>query len=236
MPEHAVVRREEWEEARKNLLEEEQQGAGSSTVLLLTGAAVAWVVTVERMRGMDSGPGVGLGGWEWYLGVWVAMTAAMMLPTALPAAHFARVRRASPAILFAAAYLAVWTAFGISAYALFRNELDTGIVAAVVVGAGIYELTPLKQRSLRRCRSRHGSNAAFRSGLAHGFDCVGCSGGLMVVLIVLGLMSLLWMVVVAAAIFAEKVLPKGPRVSPVIAAGLVALGIWLAVSPESIPS
>jgi predicted metal-binding membrane protein len=104
-----------------------------------------------------------------------------------------------------------------------------------IVAAGLYELTPLKRLSLRRCRSApHGGNA-FRSGLAHGLDCVGCSGALMAVLFVLGVMSLFWMAVVAIAIFAEKVLPRGPRLAPVFAAAMVALGIWVAVSPGSVP-
>jgi predicted metal-binding membrane protein len=74
-----------------------------------------------------------------------------------------------------------------------------------------------------------------RSGLAHGVDCVGCSGALMAVLFVLGAMSLFWMAVVAVAIFAEKVLPRGPRLAPVFASAMIALGIWVAVSPGSVP-
>ena len=106
---------------------------------------------------------------------------------------------------------------------------------AVVVAAGIYELTPSKRLSLRRCRSAPHSGDAFRSGLAHGVDCVGCSGALMAVLFVLGAMSLFWMAVVAAAIFAQKVLPHGPRLAPAFAVALVALGMWVAVSPASVP-
>src|SRR5215216_2308329 len=158
----------------------------SRTTILFAGAATAaWAVSIERMRDMDAGPGMGLGGLDWYLGVWVAMSAAMMLPTAAHAARLARVVRAIPASLFAAGYLAVWIAFGVAAYALLRDELATNVVAAVVVAAAIYEVTPLKRRSLRRCRSQEASTTAFRSGLRHGVDCVGCSGGLMVVLLVL---------------------------------------------------
>jgi predicted metal-binding membrane protein len=106
---------------------------------------------------------------------------------------------------------------------------------AVVVAAGLYELTPSKRLSLRRCRSAPHGGTAFRSGLAHGLDCVGCSGALMAVLLVLGAMSLFWMAVVAVAIFAEKVLPRGPRLASALAVALVALGIWVAVSPASVP-
>lgn len=238
MTNHAVVTREvPGDPPRRVRGRVNTLAARSQTSMLFVGAAaVAWAVTVERMRGMDVAPGMGLGDLKWYLGVWVTMTAAMMLPTAAPAAQLARVVRALPAVLFAAGYLAVWTAFGIAAYALFRHELDANVAAVVVAAAGIYELTPLKQRSLRRCRSVHTPTPALRSGIAHGVECVGCSAGLMVALIVLGVMSLLWMAVVAAAIFVEKVLPIGPRLSPVIAAALVALGIWLASSPAGVPS
>ncbi len=219
-----------------------------TTIVLLAGAVAAWAVTVERMRGMDAGPGTDLGGLGWYLGIWVTMTAAMMLPSAAPAArHVARLARRAPTLLFAAGYLAVWTAYGLAAYGVFRlvTSLDLGWLAwnrggpyatgAVVVAAGLYELTPLKRMSLRRCRSApHGTNA-LRGGLAHGLDCVTCSGALMALLFVLGVMSLVWMAVVAVAIFVEKVLPRGPRLAPAFAVALVALGIWVAVSPASVP-
>jgi predicted metal-binding membrane protein len=219
-----------------------------TTLLLVAGAIVAWAVTVDRMRGMDAGPGTDLGGLGWYVGIWVTMMAAMMLPSTAPAArHVALLARRVPTVLFAAGYLTVWTAYGLVAYALFRlvTSFDLDWLAwdrggpyatgAVVVAAGIYELTPLKGRSLRRCRGARHPGSAFRSGLAHGLDCVGCSGALMAVLFVLGVMSLFWMAVVAVAIFAEKVLPLGQRLAPVFAAALVALGIWVAMAPGSVP-
>jgi predicted metal-binding membrane protein len=176
------------------------------------------------------------------------MIAAMMLPSAVPAArHVARPARRVPTLLFTAGYLAVWTGYGLLAYVVFRlvTSFDIGWLAwdrsgpyaagGVIVAAGLYELTPLKWLSLRRCRGApHGGNA-FRSGLAHGLDCVGCSGALMAVLFVLGAMSLFWMAVVAVVIFVEKVLPRGPRLAPVLAVAVVALGIWVAVSPASVP-
>jgi len=215
---------------------------GRTGALLLAAAGVAWVVTVERMSGMDEGPGTDLGGLGWYLGIWVTMTAAMMLPSLLP-----QVARLVPALPFAAGYLAVWTVYGVVAYVVFRlvTSFDTGWLAwdeggpyaagGLIVAAGIYELMPLKQRSLRRCRAAHHSEGAFRSGLTHGLDCVGCSGGLMLVLFAVGVMSLFWMAIVAAAIFAEKVLPHGHRLVPLLAVALAALGIWVAVSPASVP-
>jgi predicted metal-binding membrane protein len=216
-----------------------------TTIVLAAGAAAAWAVTVDRMRGMDDGPGTDLGGLGWYLGIWVTMTAAMMLPSAAPAArHVAR--HGAPTVLFTAGYLAVWTGYGLLAYGVFRlvTLFDVGWLAwnrsgplaagCAIVAAGLYELTRLKRMSLRRCRSAlHGD--AFQSGLTHGVACVGCSGALMGVLFVLGVMSLFWMAVVAVVIFAEKALPRGPRLAPVFAAALVVLGIWVAASPTSAP-
>ena len=218
-----------------------------TTLVLVSGALAAWAVTIERMRGMDAGPGTDLGGLGWYLGVWVTMTAAMMLPTAAPAARDVACRATHvPTLLFTAGYLAVWAVYGLVAYGVYRlvTSLDVGPLAwdragpyaagAVVVAAGLYELTPFKRASLRRCRiAQHGG--AFRSGIAHGRDCVGCSGALMAMLFVLGVMSLFWMAVITVVIFAEKVLPPGPRFAPVVAVALVVLGIWIAVSPATVP-
>jgi predicted metal-binding membrane protein len=219
-----------------------------TAILLVVAAAVAWAVTVERMRGMDAGPGTDLGSLGWYLGIWVTMTAAMMLPSAVPAAaQVARAARRNLTILFGAGYLAVWTVYGLAAYGLYRllSSIDTGwlawdvrgawVAGAVIVGAGLYELTPVKRRSLRRCRGARHPERPLRSGLAHGLDCVTCSGGLMAVLFVLGVMSLFWMALVAVAIFAEKVLPHGARLATALAVTLVLLGVWVGVSPVSVP-
>jgi predicted metal-binding membrane protein len=209
-----------------------------TTVAVFGTAALAWVLVADRMSGMDDGPGTDLGGARWFLGIWVLMTAAMMLPSTV---------RVAPTALFAVGYLAVWTLYGLAAYIVFRIvvSFDTGWLAwdaggpyaagGALLAAGLYELTPLKRRSLRRCRGPHEEATPFQTGVAHGMDCVGCSGGLMVVLFALGVMSLVWMVVAAAAIFAEKVLPQGQRLSRAVAVALVVLGIWVAMAPGSVP-
>jgi predicted metal-binding membrane protein len=209
-----------------------------TTIALLAAAAVAWVVVADRMAGMDEGPGTDLGGAQWFLGIWVVMTAAMMLPSTV---------RVAPTALFAAGYLAVWTVFGLAAYLVFRlvTWFDTGwlawdaggpyVAGGAIVAAGLYELTPMKQRSLRRCRSPHDGASPFGVGVAHGVDCVGCSAGLMIVLFALGVMSLFWMALVAAAIFAEKVLPQGKRLSRGVAVALVVIGIGVAFAPGGVP-
>lgn len=219
-----------------------------TTVLLFAGAIAAWAVTVQRMQGMDAGPGTDLGGLGWYLGVWVTMTAAMMLPSAAPtAAHVARLARRLPTVRFVAGYLAVWTLYGLAAYGIYElvSSLDAGwlawdergpyVAGAAIAAAGIYELTPLKRRGLRRCRSDEPRGRPLASGLVHGVDCVTCSGALMAVLFVLGVMSFVWMAVVAVAIFAEKVAPYGWRLAVPVAVALVALGVWVGVAPGSVP-
>jgi predicted metal-binding membrane protein len=232
---------------------------------LLGGALAAWIVTAERMRGMDAGPGTDLGALGWYAGVWVTMMAAMMLPSVAPMVLlFARVssenaRRGHssvPTWVFVSSYLAVWSLYGLVAYGLFRivrsfnldflawSRAGPYVVGIAVVTAGIYELTPLKSVCLRHCRSpihfilggwREGWLGAIRMGSEHGAYCVGCCWGLMVVLFALGVMSVFWMALVAAVIFVQKILPGGERATRALAVGLVALGIWVAVAPGSVP-
>jgi predicted metal-binding membrane protein len=226
-----------------------------TTVLLFGAAAIAWAVTAERMRGMDAGPGTDLGAFGWYLGFWTTMMAAMMLPSAAPTALvLGRVSRGASTVLFAAGYLAAWTVYGLAAYGVFRlvTSFDTGwldwdgsgpyLAGGAVAAAGVYELTPVKERCLRRCRdplADIGANGErlgpLGIGLVHGFYCVGCCAGLMVVLFALGVMSILWMAVIAGVIFAEKVLPHGLQLSRAVGPALLLLGIWLAASPSSVP-
>jgi predicted metal-binding membrane protein len=233
--------------------------------LLLAAALGTWIAVVVQMRGMDAGPGTDLGDLGWYVGIWVTMMAAMMFPSAAPMVllfHRVSAERARrgqsfvPTWIFVAAYLAVWTAFGLVAYGLYRLLVDAGggvfdwdrggpyLAGGAIVLAGIWELTPLKSVCLKHCRSplhlvlggwRDGYLGALRMGAEHGAWCVGCCWGLMLVLFALGVMSLTWMAVVAAVIFAEKVLPRGEQLTKVFAVAFVATGIWIAASPGSVP-
>jgi len=233
---------------------------------VLLGAALAtWILVVQRMRGMDAGPGTDLGGLGWYLGVWVTMMAAMMLPSVAPmvllfdkvsAERARRGRAVVPTWIFASSYFAVWTLYGLAAYGVYRVvrslhlgflDWDRGgpyVVAALLVFAGAYELTPLKTVCLRHCRSpmhfvlggwRNGIGGAFRMGAEHGAYCVGCCWGLMVVFFGLGVMSIAWMAVVAALIFTQKILPYGDRLTRAFAVAFVAAGAWIAIAPGSVP-
>ena len=228
--------------------------AGRTAAALLAGSLVAWIVLVDWMRGMDAGPGMDLGSLGFYLGVWVTMTAAMMLPSVAPTAiAYTQVSRRARAgtTLFLAGYLVAWTAYGLVAYAIYRAlqaaapaflRWDSGgryLAAAALAAAGLYELTPLKSLCLRHCRTplhfvlgrwRSGRLGAARMGTEHGVYCVGCCFGLMLVLYVLGLMSLALMAVVAAVVFAEKVLPVGDRLPRAVAAACIAAGVGLALA------
>jgi predicted metal-binding membrane protein len=221
-------------------------------------ALAAWIVTLDRMAGMDAGPGTDLGGLGWFLGAWATMMAAMMLPATAPVVVlYARSASAVRTAAFVAGYLGVWVAFGLVAYALYRavDGLDPALLAwdrggpyvagGAVAAAGAYQLTPLKAVCLRHCRSplhlllarwRPGAAGSLRMGAAHGLWCTGCCWALMLVLFAVGLMSLFWMAVVAAAVLAEKALPGGPRLSAALGLALVALGLWIAVAPGSVPN
>jgi predicted metal-binding membrane protein len=223
---------------------------------LLGTAAAAWAVTSDRMGGMDAGPGTELGGLGWFAVVWVTMMAAMMLPSIAPMvlAHARGQIGATPA--FVAGYLLTWAAVGMVGYALVEGvrSLDLGVLAwdeggpyvagGAVLAAAIYQLSPLKNRSLRRCRNarafvsehwRPGVVGALRMGIDHGRLCVGSSWALMAALFALGVMSVGWMVLVAALIATEKLLPWRTVATRGIAVLLAVLGIALAFAPEDVP-
>jgi len=153
----------------------------------------------------------------------------MMLPGAVPAVlrrtHAGGVR-AVP--LFIGSYLAVWALVGVAVYTLYRAH---GYVAAaaVVIAAGAYEVTPLKRHLRRRCRDY------LRSGFRFGLCCAGSSIGLMAMLVALGVMSVTWMSVIAVLVLAQKVLPPKAAVDVPLAIAIVALGIWIILSPSSVP-
>jgi predicted metal-binding membrane protein len=226
--------------------------------LLFALAAVGWWWTVERMRDMDDGPWTGLGALGWFLGVWAVMMAAMMFPSLAPTvALYSRMTRDRFApLLFAGGYLVVWTAAGALAFTLARagHALAGDVLAweragrwvaggTLLVAAG-YELTPLKDVCLGKCRSplgfllgswRDGRAGALRMGARHGGWCVGCCWALMASLFALGVMSVAWMAFVAALIAAEKTLPWRRTATYGSAALLLALGVLLLVAPEAIP-
>ena len=229
-------------------------------VLLFVLAAVCWWVTAGRMSGMDGGPWTALGALGWFLGVWAVMMAAMMLPSLAPTvALYSRMTRSRSAVaplIFTAGYLLVWSAAGLLAFALAvagRGILGDVLAwdragrwaaGATLIVAALYELTPLKDVCLGKCRSPLGfllgawrdcRAGALWMGARHGAWCLGCCWALMASLLALGVMSLAWMALVAALIAFEKTLPW-PRVATYgTAALLLALGVLVMAVPGSVP-
>src|SRR3989442_6200813 len=193
-------------------------------------AAVAWVVTLRQMHGMDMGVATPLGSFAFFVALWAAMMAAMMLPGLAPAVlRRARTRGAVRAVMpFVASYLVVGTLVGALIYGLYRPH-GTWVAGLVVIAAGLYELTRLKQHCRRCCRARS------RSGFEFGLYCVGSSIGLMVMLVALGVLSVTWMLVIAALVFAQKLLPAKRAVDVPLALALVAFGILIIAAPGSVP-
>lgn len=234
---------------------------------LLGLAAIGWAWTDERMRGMDHGPGTELGTLGFYVTVWVVMMAAMMFPSIAPMVLMharimegrrdrGRVAATGTTATFVAGYLFTWAAAGLVAYAIISagHALSIGLLAwdragpylagGVIVAAAVYQLTPLKDACLRRCRSplmflmtswREGHTGSLRMGVEHGAWCVGCCWALMAALFALGVMSVGWMAFIAALIAIEKLLPWKAIANRGIAVLLVALGLAVAFVPENVP-
>jgi predicted metal-binding membrane protein len=200
-------------------------------------AAVAWAITITRARAMGDGPGtMGLTLLP-FLGLWVMMMAAMMLPSVAPVAMlWARLIGAASAIpvraarmsLFISGYLLTWASCGAIAFAMLAG---TGRLAGasptaakwlgvvIIMAAGVYQLTPWKDWCLRQCRTPIGTllrYAGFRGrsrdlrvGIHHGATCIGCCWGLMIVLIAVGAMNIVAMVALGVIIFTEKLWRHG---------------------------
>jgi predicted metal-binding membrane protein len=143
-------------------------------VFAASAALATWIIVVERMEGMDAGPGTDLGALGWFLGIWVTMMAAMMLPSLAPTVTlFARIaggreernRTIALTVSFAVGYFAAWTAYGLAAYGLYGlvdaaaggllawDSAGPYVAGGAIVAAGLYQLTPLKRVCLRHCRS-----------------------------------------------------------------------------------
>lgn len=201
-----------------------------ATTLGLAAASWAAVGSVTAMDEMGATARNGLGSLASSAAWSLLMMAAMMLPGAAPAAvRQARVDgRVWIVARFVGTYLAVWTVVGVATSAL-SAPAGSFAAGATVVAAGCYELTPLKRHFRRRCR------ANVRSGWEFAVSCVGSSLGLMFVLGALGAMSLAWMVVIAAVVLAQKLLPPKPAVDVPLALAAVGLGAVIILAPASVP-
>jgi predicted metal-binding membrane protein len=239
--------------------------AAARTRFLLVGllfalAGVAWWWTAGQMQDMDAGPWTELGTLGWFLGVWVVMMAAMMFPSVAPTAalysKLARTRSLVAPLAFTSGYVLVWSAVGGLAFVvatvggqafgdvLAWERAGQWVAGLTLVVAGTYELTPLKDVCLGKCRSplgfllgawRDGLSGALQMGARHGAWCVGCCWALMASLFALGVMSLPWMAFIAGAIALEKLLPWRRAATWGAAAVLLALGVLVLAAPDVIP-
>jgi predicted metal-binding membrane protein len=221
--------------------------------ILLLAAAVAWLVTVGRARsmvGMTGTMGLSLLA---FVGMWALMMAAMMLPSVAPVASMYQRSVRSYRVLrlagFTGGYLLAWAGAGIPAYfltvlvaRLVNDHPGWATTVAVVVFAscGVYQLTPLKARCLKHCRSPlslllhygsyRGAGRDVRAGAHHGAYCLGCCWSLMALFIVLGVMNLAAMVVLAVVVLVEKLWINGEvlaRAVGVAALALAVTAIWV---------
>ncbi len=239
------------------------RGGMALLAVLLLLAALSWLaivavagspVAMMAMPGAASFAAAAL-----FAVIWLVMMAAMMLPAVTPMALLfrtvqrgrgARDVQAVPTAVFVGGYLAVWGAAGLFAYVAYaavqtiaaRMHAGTALVpyagGAILVLAGLYQLTPLKNACLSHCRSplhfvmhgwREGRGGALRMGATHGLFCLGCCWGLMAVLFVVGLMNLGWMAALSLLISVEKLAPRGVLIGRIAGGLFVALGLLMAV-------
>jgi len=210
---------------------------------------------------MDGGAWTDLGTFAWFVGVWVVMMAAMMFPSVAPTvalySKLTRSRSLTAPLVFTSGYLLVWSAVGVFAFALAVvggrlagdvlawDRAGRWVAGVTLLVAAVYELTPLKDVCLGKCRTplgfllgswRDGLSGSLQMGARHGAWCVGCCWALMASLFALGVMSIVWMAVVAGLIAFEKLIPSR-RVATYGTAGvLFVLGVLLLVAPDAIPA
>ena len=228
-----------------------------AAVLLLL-AASAWLIVVgaaREMAGMTGTAGLGLLKFE---GMWALMMAAMMLPSVAPVASMyqrsIRTNRTLRLAGFTGGYLVAWLAAGVPAYFLTGlvallvdgDPTRATVVAVVVFGTcGVYQLTPLKSRCLRHCRSplslllRYGNYRGplrdVRAGAHHGAYCLGCCWSLMALFVVIGVMNVAAMVVLAAVVLAEKLWVRGEVVARLVGVAALVLAVSVIWFPELAP-
>jgi predicted metal-binding membrane protein len=229
--------------------------AAAILAVLLACAAVAWLFTILQAGSMGMG-GIAMMGAGLFLITWLVMMVSMMFPSVAPMTlAFASVTRSRgegvlPTGAFVVGYLLVWTAAGLAPLGVLEVANQVWMTppawlprlgGAVIIIAGIYQFTPLKDTCLRACRTplgfilSHdfggGPTSAFRAGASHGLYCLGCCWALMAVLAVLGLMNIAWMAVFAAVFFIEKNVRRGELLPRVVGAASILGGLAIVAWP-----
>jgi predicted metal-binding membrane protein len=237
------------------------QAGGAMWAFVLGCAALAWAIAIAAVPSMGSGTGaVGLAPIP-FLALWVAMMVAMMFPSVAPVAilwtrtmaRTPRVARAARTTEFLAGYLLAWTAYGVFAFVALlaagrlaeaAPRAATWVGAGIFAAVGVFQLTPLKQACLGRCRTPIGFVLRFaeyqgpardlRAGVFHGLECVACCWALMAAIVALGAMDLPAMAALASVVLLEKAWRRGPWVARAAGVAFLALAFltpshpWLA--------
>jgi predicted metal-binding membrane protein len=233
----------------------------STSAALIAVAAFAWLDVIRSASAMNDMAGMGMlmaptrAGFAAFVAGWTVMMAAMMLPSAVPmiGLHATTRRnagspfgRVAAVASFALVYVAVWAGTGIPIYFVDLGLMAVTarglayVTAVVLVGAGVFQLSPLKEVCLRKCRSplgfllghwRPGWRGSLRMGLAHAAYCLGCCWALMVVLVAAGAMGLVWVLLVSAVVAAEKLVPQGARIARAAGVILIVAGLAVAAWP-----
>ena len=227
----------------------EADPAALTVLVVLVVAALAWILTIGQSvspAATDMGAAMGLGSLQSFATTWLVMMAAMMLPTALPLvyefAHNAEGRRGWQVATAAlgVAYLSVWLVFGLACYAVYRllnmpwpDQRLIGGLALVL--AALYAITPLKRASEARCRELCALHdplpfnllrSALVAGVRYGLSCLGCTAGLMIAAVLIGMTSLGWMLIISGLVLVYKLAPPlEGRNKWLVAIGVAALGI-----------
>lgn len=232
-----------------------------TSVVLLAIAALAWLDVFRVALGepdmmMTMFMPVTIADAVGFVVGWGVMMTAMMLPSALPMIRLygATQRREAaapasgvPVAIFTLVYLAVWAVSGLPVYLAHAGLMALPprafayAIAAVLLAAGLFQLSSLKQACLRACRSplgfllghwRAGLRGSLALGWAHAIYCLGCCWALMLVLTAAGAMGLAWVLLITALVAAEKLLPAGEWIARVTGGALLLLGIAVAFAPK----
>ena len=247
--------------SREHLAPVRDRAAVATSTILLLIAAVAWADVIRTSLGapdmmMTMFMPVTMSDGRAFVASWGVMMTAMMLPSALPmiGLYGATQRRETaaapkgvPVAVFTSVYLAVWAASGVPVYlahtglmALSPRAFAHG-VAAILLAAGAFQLSPWKHACLRACRSplgfllghwRAGLRGSLALGWSHALYCLGCCWALMVVLVAAGAMGLAWVLLVTAVVAAEKLLPRGEWVARATGGAFLLLGVAAALRPD----
>lgn len=241
-----------------------QRNVVLASLLLL--AALCWWLVARQASGMMPSPGFTMGmTLPVFMVAWIAMMIAMMFPTAAPmilmfasvsAGRRQRKQSFVPTQVFVVAYLVVWVGFGLVAYTAAAGANALGMRSAwimdsaprlggaLLIAAGIYQLSPLKNVCLAKCRSplsflltswRDGYSGAILTGLRHGAYCLGCCWLLFLILLPLGVMNIAAMIGLTLLIFAEKTLPSGLVIARVAGSALIIYGGIALITAHGLP-